>query len=63
VLPDLATPFAQDRWNLRDDGPHRQEMHETFRRWITGRGTPLVEPSGTREERVEQVVRAIESLD
>lgn len=62
VLPDLSTPFAQDEWRLRDDGPHRIEMHEAFRRWITDRGTPLIEPCGSRSERVEQVARALEAL-
>jgi HTH-type transcriptional regulator, transcriptional repressor of NAD biosynthesis genes len=59
VLCALDTPFAQDRWNLRIDGPHREQMQDAYRARIAELGVASVEAHGDRAQRVEQVVEAL----
>lgn len=65
-VPDLYVvsapdfPFVQD--GTREDGPHREEMHEWFKEAVAATGVPWIEVGGSREARLERALEALHDL-
>jgi NadR type nicotinamide-nucleotide adenylyltransferase len=60
LLCGLDAPFVQDGW--RDDGPHRTQMDEAYRRFLSETGANWVEVGGTYDERFAQATAAVDLL-
>ena len=61
LLADIDVPWVPDG-DQRDRGDRREEMQELFRRALLDGELDFVEINGTREERLQQAVLAIDSL-
>jgi hypothetical protein len=61
-MPSSNDAFAQDPWELREEGPHRRQMHEAYVEHVTRSGAPWLELRGGIEERVEVAAKAIDGL-
>jgi NadR type nicotinamide-nucleotide adenylyltransferase len=61
LLAGIDVPWVADGLQ-RDRGDRRQEMHELFRRSLVDHGLRFVELSGTRAERFEAAVGAVDRL-
>jgi HTH-type transcriptional repressor of NAD biosynthesis genes len=62
LVCDVETPFRQDEWGLRLDGPHRQRMHVSYLRQAEAAGVPVVVLSGSHADRLEQARAAVSAL-
>lgn len=62
ILTDINTPFAQDEIGSREDGEHREWMHEEFKVRAKEMGTRVFEVSGTPEERFDQADRILTKI-
>jgi HTH-type transcriptional repressor of NAD biosynthesis genes len=62
LLTDLETPFAQDEFDLRTDGPHRARMHAAYKRHLERSGADYLEVAGSPEERLAQAIACVDEL-
>jgi HTH-type transcriptional regulator, transcriptional repressor of NAD biosynthesis genes len=60
IVCDPATPFAQDEFGTRRDGPHRTSMHEAYVRHLEEIGASYVVVSGTHAQRMRTAVAAVD---
>ena len=61
LLTGIDVPWVPDG-DQRDRGDRREAMQELFRRALVDHGFEFVEINGTREERLQQAVSAIDSV-
>lgn len=62
LLCDPATPFTQDATGTRRDGEQRRFFDRRYRQWLNEQVAPFIELTGSRSERLEQAVCAVEDL-
>ena len=62
IVCDPMTPFAQDEFGARRDGPHRPRMHEAYIRHLDETGAPYVVVAGTHAQRMRQATAAVDAL-
>lgn len=62
IVTDIETPFEQDATGTREDGARRHRMHNEYLGELRARGRNYIYVSGTREERLEQAVAAVQEL-
>lgn len=60
LLCDDATPFSQDEFEARTDGPHRARMHEAYLAHVRAIGAPYLFVSGTHAERMRAATTAVD---
>jgi len=62
ILCDVETPFSQDEYGVREDGPHRQRMHDAYLSRLIESGAPFIVVSGPHAERLRTAIAAIDGL-
>jgi NadR type nicotinamide-nucleotide adenylyltransferase len=62
IVCDPMTPFAQDEFGARRDGPHRAAMHEAYIRHLDETGARYVVVAGTHAQRMQQATAAVDAL-
>jgi NadR type nicotinamide-nucleotide adenylyltransferase len=62
ILCDVETPFRQDEYGMRTDGPHRQRMHDAYLAHLVETGIPFVVVSGSHAERMRAATAAVDNL-
>jgi len=62
IVCDPMTPFEQDEFGARRDGPHRVAMHEAYLEHLDTTGTPYVVVAGTHARRMQQATAAVDAL-
>src|SRR4051812_8735449 len=62
IVCDPMTPFVQDEFGARRDGPHRVAMHEAYIRHLDETHTPYVVVAGSHAQRMQQATAAVDAL-
>jgi len=62
ILCDVETPFRQDEYEMRADGPHRQRMHDAYLAHLVDAGIPFVVVTGSHAERMRAATAAVDAL-
>jgi NadR type nicotinamide-nucleotide adenylyltransferase len=62
ILCDVGTPFRQDEFEMRADGPHRQRMNDAYLAHLEETGIPFVVATGSHAERMLTATAAVDEL-
>jgi NadR type nicotinamide-nucleotide adenylyltransferase len=62
ILCDAETPFRQDEYGMRADGPHRRRMQDAYLAHLLETGAPFIVASGSHAERMRTATAAVDDL-